>query len=136
MPAVGAPQSQTYWELSGTVGTTTVDVLIEVSGAYEWDRPEPVTKMLDPCGGPPTLIYRSDGSLPRRTGVPLFIIKLDGNEAAVQSALETIYAKRGPWALVTPTESFNVVVDPTVGPFKYQNFGGYRTITFGLAEVS
>lgn|SRR5678816_835151 len=137
MPAVGSPQTAIYWEISGTVGVTTVDVLIEVNGAYEWDRPEDATRLEDPCGGPPTIIYVLSGTLPYRNGAPEFIIPdLDPtNTAAVQAALEAVYRLRGPWQVRTPTETFNFVVDPTTQKWSWINHGVWRSIKFGIQEV-
>ena len=121
------------WRITGTVGATSVDIYLDQPDGYEWQRPEPSRKAVDPCGGAPTLLYRSDGTLPKRAGRPTF--QLRQNRAAALADLRTIYRLRGPWTVTTPTESFSAVVDPTQGTIAEQNRGTYWAVSFGLAEV-
>lgn len=125
------------WHISGTVGTTTVDLYLDMPDAYDWPRPEPARKALDPNGGPPTLIYRSDGTMPLRAGTPQFRIDGDDPEAdAIWASLADVYRYRGPWALETPTEAFSFVADPTVQQWRDVNQGTARIVSFGFQEVA
>ena len=131
-----AISEESQWHITGSVGEVDVDIYLDVPDAYEWPRPEPSEKTIDPCDGTATLTYFNDGTMPKRVGAPEFRIDGEDPEADdVWAALQTVYMLRGPFTLTTPTEEFDAVVDPTVSGWSDRNYGAYRLVGFGWQEV-
>jgi len=128
----GSPQ----WRLTGTVGSTELDVRFSVPASYQWSRHIEASKLLDPCGGPPTMLIQTDGTLGKVFGRPTMWLR--GSAASTALAdLESAWAKVGPWSLYTPTDTggLSVVCDPTQGDFTKQNQGSHWEVSMGFQAV-
>ena len=128
------PGSGVKWTLSGTVANTDINCSFTVPVSYQWSRSSQAIKLIDPCGGAPTLMVRSDGTLGKQFGRPTIWLKGTQATNAVVD-LETAWSKVGPWTLVTPTETLSVLVDATQGDFIKTNLGTHIEVQVGLQAV-
>ncbi len=124
------------WHIGpSTVDATTIDRDIDVPDDPQWDIPMPARKALDPCGGPPTLLYRTDTDGQAQATIT-FVIPADDDLADVLSDLTAFWTLKGPWD-ITDAEGVtrSVVADPTRGSWVRVNRGIYRVVQIPVQQV-
>lgn len=126
------------WHIGpSTVASTTLDLDIDVPDVPSWSTAAPARKDLDLCGGPPTLIYRTDGGDGWASMTITFLVPADDDEATVLTALDAFWTLKGPWAITDALGTTrSVVVDPTLGQRTFANQGLYRLVGIPVQQVA
>lgn len=122
------------WHLSGTVGSTTLDVYVTVPNDYQWGEHVDASKFQEPCTGAITIMVSSDGTVGKLFGKPAMFCYGSAAKDAVAD-LRTAWRLGGPWTLATPTASMTVYGDPTQGDFSEQNTGDHWAVSAGWQEA-
>lgn len=129
--------SEQPWHISGTVGAIVLDFDVDVPDDVTWEIPMPARKAIDPCGGPPTLLYRTDGGDQQSQARITFSIPNDDDLNNVIAYLASAWAFGGPWDMTDSAGvTRSVVSDPTQGNWTRSNRGTYHLISIGFQQVS
>ncbi len=131
-----ATWSEEPWHIGPTtVGAVTIDRDIDVPDDPTWTTPAPARKAIDPCGGPPTMLYRSDTDGQAQATLT-FVVPADDDLDDVLIDLTAFWTLKGPWD-VTDADGVtrSVVADPTQGSWVRTTKGIYRVITIPVQEV-